>query len=101
MNLLPAHRRAPRPLGTALTALEARLAPATRLARVQAAWPAAAGQAIAAAAQPTAEREGVLTLACAAAVWAAELELMGPELVAALNRALGEEAITAVRCRVA
>ena len=57
-------------------ALVDELAPATLLARVQQAWPAAAGPAIAAAARPVAEHEGVLTVTCEAAVWAQELELM-------------------------
>ena len=92
-------RRAPRPLALALDELSDALAPRTLLARVQAAWPSAAGPAIAAAAQPTAERDGVLTLTCEAAVWAHELEMMGPELIERLNRALGEPALAAVRCR--
>ena len=44
------------------TQLSDALAPATPLARVQAAWEQAAGAAIAAAARPTAERDGVLTV---------------------------------------
>jgi len=55
--------------------------------------------AIAAASRPVAERAGVLTVACEAAVWAQELELMGEELVVRLNRELGEESISSLRCR--
>jgi hypothetical protein len=36
------------------------------------------------------ERDGVVTVACASAVWAAELELLGPELLERLNGRLGE-----------
>ena len=54
------------------------LAPATTLARVQEIWERAAGPAIAAAARPTAERDGILTVTCEAAVWAQELDLMPP-----------------------
>ena len=42
---------------------------------------AAAGPAIAAAARPTAERDGVLTVTCDAAVWAQELDMMAGELI--------------------
>jgi predicted nucleic acid-binding Zn ribbon protein len=48
---------------------------------------------------PTAERDGVLTITCADAVWAAELDLMSSELVARLNRELGEKLIQKLRCR--
>jgi predicted nucleic acid-binding Zn ribbon protein len=92
-------RIAPRPLSTAIQSLTATLAPATTLARVQEIWPRAAGPAIAAAARPTAERGGVLTVTCEAAVWAQELDLMADELVQTLNAALGEEALRELRCR--
>jgi predicted nucleic acid-binding Zn ribbon protein len=92
-------RIAPRPISTALGALTATLAPATTLARVQEIWERAAGPAIAAEASPTAERDGVLTVTCAAAVWAQELDLMAGELIPNLNAALGEQAIRELRCR--
>ena len=50
---------------------------------------AAAGPAIAAAARPAAERDGVLTVTCAAAVWAQELDLMASSSSPRLNAALG------------
>jgi predicted nucleic acid-binding Zn ribbon protein len=92
-------RRAPRPIAGAVDALAGQLAPATPLARVQGAWERAAGPAIAAAARPTGEREGVLTVTCEASVWAQELDLMADQLIAALNRELGEQAIRQLRCR--
>ncbi|HEY5342233.1 MAG TPA: DUF721 domain-containing protein [Solirubrobacteraceae bacterium] len=92
-------RIAPRSLSTAIEALTARIAPATTLARVQEVWEAAAGPGIASSARPTAERGGVLTVTCAAAVWAQELDLMSVELVEKLNTALGEDAIRELRCR--
>ncbi|HZL49199.1 MAG TPA: DUF721 domain-containing protein [Solirubrobacteraceae bacterium] len=92
-------RRAPRPLSTALGALTATLAPATTLARVQEIWEHTTGPAIASAAKPTAERNGVLTVTCDAAVWAQELDLMAAELLPRLNAALGEEALRELRCR--
>jgi predicted nucleic acid-binding Zn ribbon protein len=92
-------RAAPRPISGALSKLTASLAPATVLARVQEAWPQAAGPAIASAARPVAERDGVLTVACEAAVWAAELELLAPDLIPRLNGLIGEELVRELRCR--
>ena len=92
-------RIAPRPISSALGALTATLAPATTLARVQEIWEGAVGPAIAAEASPTAERDGILTVTCAAAVWAQELDLMAGELIPNLNAALGEQAIRELRCR--
>ncbi len=92
-------RAAPRSLASALERLAGSLAPATTLARVQEVWEQATGPAIAAAAQPSAERDGVLTVRCEAAVWAQELDLMATELIARLNAALGADAIRELRCR--
>lgn len=92
-------RPAPRPLAGALQQLTDALAPASTLGRVQGVWERVAGPSVADAARPTAERDGVLTLTCDAAVWAHELELMGDVLVARLNDALGDEAIRSLRCR--
>jgi predicted nucleic acid-binding Zn ribbon protein len=91
-------RRAPRRLASAITDLADRLAPKTPLADVQRVWPAAVGAVIAREATPTAERGGVLTVTCRSSVWAQELDLMGPELVARLNSALGETRIERLRC---
>ena len=69
-------RRAPRPISQAVsTALEG-VEPATLLAAVQRAWPAAVGEAIAREATPVAERDGVVTVACRSATWAQELDLL-------------------------
>jgi predicted nucleic acid-binding Zn ribbon protein len=92
-------RREPRPLGHAISALADRLAPHTLLADVQRVWPAAVGEAIAAQAEPTGERDGVLVVTCASAVWAQELDLMGPELVERLNALLGAVRVRALRCQ--
>jgi len=94
-------RRQPRPASHAIAALADRLAPQTTLAEVQRIWPAAVGEVVAAQAEPTAEREGALTVTCSSAVWAQELDLMGPELVASLNAALGSERIRSLRCSAA
>jgi predicted nucleic acid-binding Zn ribbon protein len=92
-------RAAPRSLSVALEDLTSALAPATTLARVQEIWERATGPAIAAAARPSAERDGILTVLCDAAVWAQELDLMAAELVPRLNAALGDQAIRELRCR--
>jgi predicted nucleic acid-binding Zn ribbon protein len=92
-------RRAPRDLTAALGELTSSLAPATTLARVHAVWPSTVGHAIADCARPSAERAGVLTVTCTAAVWAHELKLMEAQLVPRLNAALGADEISELRCR--
>jgi predicted nucleic acid-binding Zn ribbon protein len=86
-------------LSVALESLTAALAPASTLARVQQVWGQALGARIAEAGVPISERDGVLTVLCADSVWAAELELMGPELVGRLNSAMGAETVHKLRCR--
>jgi predicted nucleic acid-binding Zn ribbon protein len=77
-------RRAPRKIAGAVETVLAGVQPGTLLAAVQGAWPAAVGAAIAEQAEPVSERDGVVTVACASAVWAAELDLMSPDLEARL-----------------
>jgi predicted nucleic acid-binding Zn ribbon protein len=86
-------------VGLALAGLARGLAPRTLLAEVQQAWPSAVGPAFAAAAQPVAARDGVLVVACDAAVWAQELDLMSEQVLAALNAALGRPALSRLRVR--
>jgi predicted nucleic acid-binding Zn ribbon protein len=86
-------------LSFALENLTAALAPATTLARVQQVWEPLLGARIAAAGSPISEHDGVLTVVCTDSVWAAELELMGPELVERLNDAVGVETVRKLRCR--
>jgi predicted nucleic acid-binding Zn ribbon protein len=93
-------RTAPRRLSAALDGLTATIAPASTLARVQEVWERAVGAAIAASARPAAERDGVLTVICEAAVWAQELDLMSGELLARLNAVLDAETLRELRCRV-
>ena len=73
-------RSDPQPLSVALEAVRARVAPATLLAATQEAWPRAVGARVAAEAEPVAEREGVITVACRSATWAQELDLLQVEL---------------------
>jgi predicted nucleic acid-binding Zn ribbon protein len=91
-------RRGPRQLAIAIDDLRDELAPQTLLAQVQRVWRAAVGEGIAGEAQPSTERGGVVTVACSASVWAQELELMGPEIVARLNRELGAQRVLRLRC---
>jgi predicted nucleic acid-binding Zn ribbon protein len=94
-------RLAPRRLAAPVQAFTANLAPATTLARVQEAWERVLGPAIAGSARPSTERDGVLTVICEAAVWAQELDLMGPELIGRRNAGLGEDTLRRLRCRSA
>ncbi len=92
------HRRSPRPLAGALTTLRDAWAPETVLAAAQRAWPEAVGDVIAAEASPVSERAGVLTIACESAVWAQELDLMAPQILARLNERLRPGSIARLRC---
>ena len=90
-------RSALRPLSVALEQVARAAAPATLLARVQAAWPQVAGRAVAAAAAPVSEREGVVTVVCESAVWSGELELLAPDLLARLNAHVAPDGAARVR----
>jgi predicted nucleic acid-binding Zn ribbon protein len=92
-------KSAPRPLSAALDGFTAAIAPATTLGRVQEVWDRTVGPAIADAARPTAEREGVLTVMCSAAVWSQELDLMAATIIARLNDTLGDQLVRELRCR--
>jgi hypothetical protein len=81
-------RPAPRPLAAALAGAVGDARPAGLLAAVQSAWPPVAGIALAAAATPASEASGTVTVACESGVWANELELLGPDLIARLNEHL-------------
>lgn len=93
-------RRAPRPAANAFQAALQRAAPKTPLATIQAGWSAAVGERLSAVATPVSEREGVLTIACADAVWAQELDLMQETLLQRLREEVGEQAPQALRFRV-
>jgi predicted nucleic acid-binding Zn ribbon protein len=83
-------RLAPRPLSAALADAVGDARPAGLLAAVQSAWGEVAGTALAAAATPASEREGTVTVACESGVWAHELELLAPDLIARLNDRLDQ-----------
>ena len=92
-------RREPRRAGLAVAALADRLAPLTLLAEIQRAWPHIVGELVAAQAEPTGERDGVLVVTCSSAVWAQELDLMAPDLIERLNAALEAGSVRALRCQ--
>ena len=87
----------PKPLADALRSARAEVEPATPLAALQGAWRDAAGEEIASHAQPVAERDGVVTVACDAATWAQELDLLQTELLGRLRESLGEGACERLR----
>lgn len=93
-------RRTPRPAAGAFQAALQQAAPKTSLAAVQTAWSAAVGEHLAAVATPVSERAGTLTVECADAVWAQELDLMQESLLERLRRELGDKAPQALRFRV-
>jgi predicted nucleic acid-binding Zn ribbon protein len=90
-------RRAPRLLAVALARVTAGLEPATTLGRVQGCWADVAGELIATVAQPVSERDGVVTVACESAVWAQELDLLSPDLLEKLGRALPDRHVRELR----
>lgn len=92
-------RRAPRPAAKALQPVLQQAAPKTPLAAIQAGWSAAVGERLASVAIPVSEREGLLTVECADAVWTQELDLMQETLLERLREALGEQAPKALRFR--
>jgi predicted nucleic acid-binding Zn ribbon protein len=91
-------RRSPRQVALAVDRIRGQLVPDTLLAEVQGCWREAVGPGIAAEAQPSAERGGVLTVSCSASVWAHELDLMAPVIIERLNGSLGAARISRLRC---
>jgi len=95
---MTAYRRSPRHLGLALDQMRDDLEPESLLAEVQRVWRETVGPAIAAEAEPTGERGGVVTVSCSASVWAQELDLMAPAIVERLNPALRTGRVSRLRC---
>jgi predicted nucleic acid-binding Zn ribbon protein len=93
-------RRAPRPAASAFQEALRKAAPQTSLATIQAAWTTAVGERLAAVATPVSERDGTLTIECADAVWAQELDLMQETLLERLRAEVGDRAPQALRFRV-
>ena len=89
-------RRAPRPISFALESLSDELEPATLIAAIQRRWPEVAGS-FAQSSEPRYERDGELVVACDSAVQAQELQLMSELVVARLNDALGQPAVSRLK----
>jgi predicted nucleic acid-binding Zn ribbon protein len=89
-------RTGPRPVAFALEGFTADVAPATTIAAVQRVWHQAA-MGFADHAQPTSERDGVITVKCSEAVWASEMNLMQELIVSRLNEALGRPLVRRLR----
>lgn len=94
-------RSRPRALSEILERTRAAAEPETLLAAVQGRWRLAVGERIAGEAAPVREREGVITVACRAATWAQELDLLQIDLLARVNRELAPRAIRGFRFVVA
>ena len=92
-------RGSPPAAGAFRTALD-RAAPRTGLAALQSVWAEVVGEQVAAVARPVSERAGEVTVACADAVWAEELDLMQARLMEGLRARLGETAPKTLRFRV-
>ena len=90
-------RDTPKRLADALRAVRVEAEPATPLAAVQGAWLEAVGAEIASHARPVAERDGTVTVACDAATWAQELDLLQGELLERLREHLDQEVCERLR----
>ncbi len=86
-----------RRLGDSLAKMIASDAPRTLLAETQTVWREACGEQIAAASEPVAERNGVVTIACESGAWAQELELMQEVLLSRLEAVVGEQRVEKLR----
>ena len=93
-------RHAPRHIAGTVQDLTKKLTPPSLLARVQQNWIEVVGETIAAQAQPIKERDGVITVRCRSSVWASELVMMAPDLVARLNESLDNYTVSELRCVV-
>lgn len=89
----------PKPIGAVLDEVRRDLAPETPLASVQTLWDRTVGDRIAAVTEVVEERDGVVTVECSSAVWAQELELMSPRIIARLRDELGDAAPEKLRFR--
>lgn len=81
----------PQSISVAVGRLQEGLSPPTVLGEVQLRWAGAAGEAVAAHAEPVGERGGVITVRCDSSVWAAELTLLAPGICDRLNESLTPE----------
>ncbi len=91
--------RDPQPLGTAARDLAARRGWSPRVAegRVFAEWPAVVGEQIAEHAEPTALRDGVLSVTAESTAWATQLRMVQAQLLAKIAAAVGDGVVKALK----
>jgi predicted nucleic acid-binding Zn ribbon protein len=91
--------REPQRIGALALAAFADLAGPERAALmdVLAAWPAAVGEQVSAAARPSRLKDGILTVEVVSPVWSQQLSLMAPRVLAQLNSRLGGEMVRELR----
>lgn len=89
----------PRRLGELLGDFQEDIKPPTALAAIEMVWRGVVGDQIAEVTELVAEREGVLTVSCSSAVWAQELEMMGPRILSRLSTEIGDLAPQELRFR--
>lgn len=77
--------RPPKRIGEAVGRMREASAPQTMLGSVQAVWAQCVGEQIAGVSEPTAERQGQITVSCESAVWAQELDLMSDQILVRLR----------------
>jgi len=94
-------RRSPRPkrIGDTLERALGPVTPMTPLADLQRIWPSIVGPEIAAVTSVSKERDGTVTIDCENAVWAAELEMMGPQFREKLRPLMGDQTPERLRFR--
>lgn len=92
-------RRDPVPIAGALADLTRAAQPRSVLAEVQSRWAEAVGETIAGWARPVSEKGGVVVVSCDDSVIAHELEMIKPELLEKLSRAIDSKAPLDLRFR--
>ncbi|MCB0934759.1 MAG: DUF721 family protein [Mycobacterium sp.] len=92
-------RRDPQPFGSAAKELAASRGWSPRVAEgtVFAQWPAVVGEQIAEHAEPTALRDGVLSVAAESTAWATQLRMVQAQLLAKIAAAVGDGVVTALK----
>ncbi|MBK5232137.1 MAG: DUF721 domain-containing protein [Thermoleophilia bacterium] len=89
----------PKPIGATLGRALDPVAPMTPLAELQRIWPSVVGPGIAAVTKVSKERDGTVTIECESTVWAAELEMMGPQFREKLRPLMGDQTPEKLRFR--
>lgn len=92
-------RRDPQPLGAATRDLAKSRGWSPRVAEgtVFAQWPTVVGEQIAEHAQPTALREGVLSVSAESTAWATQLRMVQAQLLAKIAAAVGDGVVTSLK----